>query len=99
MNSITKPFNSQLGVLLLSIVLALLIVAVFWPSTADAQCSMCRAVAGSNLESGDGVRASGINKAILYLMATPYVLAMIVVYAMFGKKIRVWVKTKVASIS
>ena len=99
MSFITKPFKNQLAVLLLSIVPALLIIALFWPSTADAQCSMCRAVAGSNLESGDGVRASGINKAILYLMATPYVLAIIVIYAMFGKKIRGWVKTKMASVS
>jgi hypothetical protein len=73
-----------------------MVVFVFWPSTAEAQCSMCRAVVGSNLESGDGVRASGINHAILYLMAAPYILAMIVIYGMFGDKIRAWVKAKLA---
>jgi len=70
-----------------------------WPTTVDAQCSMCRAVVGSNLESGDGVQATGINNAILYLMATPYVLAMIVIYALFGDKIKAFVRHKMESVS
>ncbi len=96
MSSQTKPFENRIVILLLLVLAAFLVVFIFWPSNAGAQCSMCRAVVGSNLESGDGVQASGINNAILYLMATPYVLAMIVVYAMFGDKIKAWLKTKIA---
>lgn len=96
MSSLTKPFRKRFVVLLMLVVTALMIIFIFWPSSAEAQCSMCRAVVGSNLESGDGVQASGINNAILYLMAAPYVLALIVIYGMFGDKIRAWVKAKLA---
>ena len=41
---------------------------------AFAQCSMCRAAAASNLKQGENKRGSGLNHAILYLMAVPYVL-------------------------
>lgn len=99
MSSLTKPFKSKVVVLFLLVVTALMVIMIFWPSSAEAQCSMCRAVVGSNLESGDGVKASGINNAILYLMATPYVLAMIVIYAMFGDKIKAWAKAKLGSVS
>lgn len=96
MSSQSRFFGNRLPVLVLLVLTALMVVFIFWPTSAEAQCSMCRAVVGSNLESGDGVKASGINNAILYLMATPYVLAMIVIYAMFGDKIRAWVKAKMA---
>lgn len=39
-----------------------------------AQCSMCRTAAESNLKNGENQRGRGLNKAILYLMAVPYVL-------------------------
>jgi hypothetical protein len=39
-----------------------------------AQCSMCRRVAESNLESGDNKRGRGLNNAILYLMSVPYIM-------------------------
>jgi hypothetical protein len=45
---------------------------------ASAQCSMCKAVA----ETGGG-KAAGLNDAILYLMAVPYVL----LFIFFRKKI------------
>lgn len=96
MSSFSQVFKNRIVVLTLVVITGLLVVLIFWPSTADAQCSMCRAVVGSNLESGDGARGLGINNAILYLMATPYLLAMIVIYAMFGDKIKAWFKQKVA---
>ena len=96
MSSLTKPFRNRVVVLLMLVVTALMIIFIFWPSSAAAQCSMCRAVVGSNLESGDGARGLGINNAILYLMAAPYILAMIVIYGMFGDKIRAWIKAKLA---
>lgn len=96
MSSLSQAFKSRFVVLMLIVITGLLVVFIFWPNTADAQCSMCRAVVGSNLESGDGARGLGINNAILYLMATPYLLAMIVIYAMFGDKIKAWFKRKIA---
>lgn len=38
-----------------------------------AQCSMCRAIASSNAESGSGI-VDGLNSGILYLMFIPYLL-------------------------
>lgn len=48
----------------------------------SAQCSMCKAVAETG--SSDGIPVSGgINQAILYLMALPY----IIMFLLFRKKI------------
>ena len=47
---------------------------------AFAQCSMCRAAAASNLKQGENKRGSGLNHAILYLMAIPYVLGGVAFY-------------------
>ena len=96
MSSFTQVFKNRLVVLALVVITGLLVVLIFWPNSADAQCSMCRAVVGSNLESGDGAKGIGINKAILYLMATPYVLGAIVGYAFFGDKIKAYFKKKLA---
>jgi hypothetical protein len=49
----------------------LLILIIFMPSLAEAQCSMCRAVLESE---GSQASAKGINDGILYLMIFPYVL-------------------------
>lgn len=42
-------------------------------STVEAQCPMCRMSAESNLENG-GEAGKGLNKGILYLLATPYLM-------------------------
>lgn len=53
------------------IVLTVLLIMLFFPEVAVAQCAMCRAV----LESADNVAiAEGVNNGIVYLMAIPYVL-------------------------
>ena len=39
----------------------------------NAQCSMCRRVAESNLEGGDK-KGRGLNTGILYLMSIPYLM-------------------------
>jgi len=57
---------------LLTLVLLLVLVNTF--SEVNAQCSMCRRVAESNLESGEK-RGRGLNSGILYLMSIPYVMA------------------------
>jgi hypothetical protein len=49
-------------------------------STLYAQgCSMCKAVAESNVQSG-GVEAAGLNDGILYMMAFPYIFLAIGAY-------------------
>lgn len=51
----------------------LLLAIILFAVTAEvsAQCSMCKAVA----QTGDGgAKAAGLNSAILYLMAVPYLL-------------------------
>lgn len=54
--------------------LALICALTFAVSAVDAQCSMCRRVAESNMEAGE-VRGKGLNTGILYLMSVPYVMA------------------------
>ena len=42
-------------------------------NTLEAQCPMCRMSAESNLKHG-GTAGKGLNKGILYMLATPYLL-------------------------
>lgn len=63
------------------------------PDMADAQCSMCRAVAESNQHTNDAdafTVGKGLNNAILYLMTMPYLLAVIFFYAFYRKQIGAW---------
>ena len=63
-------------------VFALLLVAVLLccPETAAwAQCPMCKAAAESNLKEG-GKHALGLNSGILYLLVTPYLIALYLGY-------------------
>jgi hypothetical protein len=46
---------------------------------ANAQCSMCRRVAESNLESGEK-KGRGLNTGILYLMSLPYLMGGVACY-------------------
>jgi len=76
-------------------VLALLFIVAFMfhPSVVEAQCAMCRAVTESNQNSDDAFTVgNGLNSAILYLMAMPYILAAIFFYAFFRKQITAWFK-------
>ncbi len=45
---------------------------LLFSADADAQCAMCKTAAESSLESGSSA-AAGINKGVLYLFLTPYV--------------------------
>lgn len=49
----------------------LLLVFLFFPFSAEAQCAMCRAVLESE---GSQDAAKGINDGIVYLMVFPYLL-------------------------
>lgn len=58
------------------------IAVLLFSTDVEAQCSMCKAVAETG--SSDGIPVSGgINQAILYLMALPY----IIMFLLFRKKI------------
>ena len=64
------------------------VVTVLLPVFVHAQCSMCRAVSGSgNLADEGFTPGRGLNDAILYLMAMPYVFALVFVLAFFRKQI------------
>lgn len=56
--------------------LLLLVVAFFSTINLNAQCAMCKAVVESNLKEGGSVGA-GLNHGILYLMAMPYIAALL----------------------
>ncbi len=56
--------------LLLTILLLTFI--LLWPESVEAQCPMCRISAESNLKAG-GTAGKGLNKGILYLFFTPYI--------------------------
>lgn len=52
---------------------ALLVLQLISVEEVAAQCSMCRRVAESNLESGEK-KGRGLNTGILYLMSVPYLM-------------------------
>lgn len=59
--------------------LVLLFSLLFINVVAFSQCAMCKAVVETDLANG-GTVAKGINNGILYLMAFPYLLLMVVGY-------------------
>lgn len=63
----------------------LLILSFFLVLTADvsAQCAMCRSTLENNFSNGEPGIAAGINMGILYLLALPYLAAVIVGYLWF----------------
>jgi Zn-dependent protease with chaperone function len=78
---------------------ALLLTAAL-PS-AMAQCSMCRAVSGSgNLAEEGFTPGRGLNDAILYLMAMPYIFALIFVLVFFRSQIaeKLWGKPSASDV-
>ena len=56
--------------------LILLVFAFLSTINLNAQCAMCKAVVESNLKEGGNIGA-GLNQGILYLMAMPYVAALL----------------------
>ena len=59
-------------IILILIILSLL--SFFLPVESIAQCPMCRASAETSIDEGN-TTAIGINKGILYLFCTPYLIA------------------------
>lgn len=58
------------------IIVFVILVSVFLTELM-AQCPMCKIAAESNLENG-GSAAQGLNKGILYMLMTPYILVGII---------------------
>ena len=58
------------------IILLSTIAVLFLTIDVNAQCAMCKAVVETNLESGD-TKGVGLNNGILYLMAIPYIAALV----------------------
>lgn len=61
----------------------LLVVLLSASQDVNAQCVMCKAVAEDATEAGVG---RGINTAILYLMAVPYLILVALYFGFFRKK-------------
>lgn len=72
------------GVYISALVL-IIVLAANWD--AEAQCSMCRAVVGSNVEGGETVRGLGLNNAILYIMGIPYLCLAVLGWVFWGDKL------------
>jgi hypothetical protein len=69
------------------ILVVVLVLSLFLKDDAIAQCAMCKAVAGSNLESDANDVGRGLNTGILYLMAIPYIMLMGLFFLFFKDKI------------
>ena len=63
--------------------ITLTIVFVLFPEILEAQCSMCKAVLESNMQSGDDALGKGINAGVVYIMFVPYILLGIAGYFMY----------------
>ncbi len=63
----------------------IILLLLFVPTLADAQCAMCKAVAETDANQG-GNAAAGLNEGIVYLMAFPYLLLGAVAYAIYRHK-------------
>lgn len=53
---------------------AILIAFLLIADASSAQCSMCKAVLESNMETGDSSLGKGVNDGITYLIIFPYLL-------------------------
>lgn len=58
-------------------------------SDVEAQCSMCKAVLESNMQSGEEAVGKGINSGIVYIMFVPYILLGTIGYFMYKHYLKV----------
>lgn len=68
-------------------ILLITLAALFITLDVNGQCAMCKVVVETNLESGD-TKGLGLNNGILYLMAIPYLAALVfaILYYIQNKK-------------
>jgi hypothetical protein len=64
---------------------AIITIVFFLPNmgVALAQCAMCRSTLENNYSNGNPGIAAGINTGILYLLAIPYIAAVVIGYLWF----------------
>lgn len=67
------------------LIIPLFLIAAFFigMTDAEAQCSMCKAVLESNMQSGEEAVGKGINSGIVYIMFVPYILLGAIGYFMY----------------
>ena len=68
-----------------SLKFTILFIFIAVTQTSFGQCSMCKAVAESNLNDG-GATAIGLNNGIMYLMAFPYIMIAGVAFVWYRNK-------------
>lgn len=71
-------------------ILPYLILVLFWAlavGDVEAQCAMCKATAESATDNIDQSIGEGLNRGIIYLMAAPYALLILIGAVFFRKKI------------
>jgi len=73
-----------------------LVCLVLFSVGAQAQCAMCRASIENNVSNGDTSIGASLNTGILYLLAMPYLLAVIYGYLWYKKSRKNALKMKEA---
>jgi hypothetical protein len=74
-------------------ILFLVLVAGLVELSVSAQCAMCRATAESASTNVDPGIGEGLNSAIVYMMAAPYLLLGTVCVVFWRKKIQTFIKS------
>jgi hypothetical protein len=62
------------------IIVLFFILSLFFSLSMQAQCAMCRAALGGE---GNSAQAQAVNDGIVYLMAIPYLLVVVIGYAVY----------------
>ncbi len=70
--------NRHLNKLL--IILGVVVLCWLVPAESFAQCAMCRATVENNVSTGENSIGAGLNKGILFLLATPYAAFCVIAY-------------------
>lgn len=83
------------GLLAVTLVLVIVLGA---PGDLLAQCPMCKLSAETNLSNG-GTAGAGLNAGILYLFATPYLVAAVIGYVWFRNRKRAGADEDAASLN
>lgn len=70
--------NSRLRKIL--VIISIITCFVILSQDTFAQCAMCRATVENNVSSGESSIGAGLNKGILFLLATPYTIFCVIAY-------------------
>lgn len=68
-------------------------ILLFYSTSLQAQCAMCRSSLESNVSDGNVAVSAQLNFGILYLFVTPYLLFMLIVFFWYRASKRKWQKT------